>query len=182
MGAVIKAAVGAAVVLAAAMVMGQAASARTYEHARQVGKRCSTCHDSKAPQVANLNAVGRYFLEHRTLDGYKPGPAPGTAKPPVGAGITKKPAQNSAEVDPPGLAVFDRMCAVCHGPGGTGTALAMPLTGERAHATTVAAAVAVITNGIPDTPMGPFKTVLSEREIRDVAEYVMTLKVAKRGR
>lgn len=166
---VIKVGVWTAFVLAAAVVVGQAASARTYEHARQVGKRCSTCHDSKAPHAANLNAVGRYFLEHRTLEGYKPG-------------ITTKPAQTAAEVDPPGLAVYNRTCVVCHGPGGAGTALAMPLTGERTHATTAAAAVAVITNGIPGTAMGPFKTVLSEREIRAVAEYVMTLKVAKRVR
>ena len=142
-------------------------SAGTYEYARQVGKRCSTCHDSTRPHVANLNSAGRYFLEHRTLDGYKPAAA--AARP-------------SKPVSDPGLAIYDRACVVCHGPAGKGTALAAPLTAERKHARTEAEAMAVITDGIEGTAMAAFKGALSEEEIRDVARYVMSLRSRRDGK
>jgi cytochrome c6 len=144
-------------------------AAGTYEHARRLGKRCSTCHDSTKPHLANLNDAGRYFLEHRTLDGYKPGPSASSGGQPAGGAGSD-----------PGLAVYTRACAVCHGPEGRGTALAAPLTGERNHARTEAEAVGVITNGIDGTAMTSFKSALSEREIRDVARYVMSL-MPRRG-
>lgn len=154
-----------------AVMAVQAASAGTYENARQTGKRCSTCHTSKAPNVTNLNAAGRYFLQHRTLRGFTPGQR--AVSKPVGA---------PGAAPQPGLAVYNRVCVLCHGPGGKGTALAMPLTGKRKHATSEALAVEVITGGLEGTAMMAFKGVLSDREIRDVARYVMTLKPAAGGR
>ena len=147
-------------------------SAGKYEYARQVGKRCSTCHESKRPHVANLNAAGRYFLEHRTLEGYKPAaPAPQTSR--------RAPEGSPSD---PGLAVYNRACVVCHGPTGQGTALAGPLTAERKHARTEAEAVAVIADGIDGTAMAAFKGALTEREIRDVANYVMSLAPRRSGK
>ena len=139
-------------------------SARTYEHARLVGKRCSTCHDSKQPHLANLNEAGRYFLTRRTLDGYTPS-----------AGRV---AQRGRALSDPSLgrSVFSRSCSVCHGADGQGTALAKALTGPRQHARTEAAAIQVIRNGIKGTTMAPFGTALKDEEIRAVAKYVMTLK------
>ena len=46
--------------------------ARSYEHARAVGTRCSTCHDTHKPGIENLNASGRWFMRHRTLEGFSP--------------------------------------------------------------------------------------------------------------
>jgi cytochrome c553 len=151
------------VVLALAALWSARPAARTYENARAVGKRCSTCHDSKHPHLANLNAAGRYYLTHRTLDGYKPSANRSTPSP------TGRDAN-------PGRAVFEKSCAVCHGGRGEGTSLAKALTGPRKYATTESAAVEVIRNGIKGTPMAPFAGALSDREIRDVARYVMTLK------
>ena len=161
---------GTAAAVATMVMVGQVLLAGTYEHARQTGKRCSTCHTSKAPHVTNLNDAGRYFLQHRTLEGFTP--------PPAGQRTVDKTQAARAAALRPGLAVYNRACVLCHGPGGKGTALAMPLTGERKHARTEALAVTVITGGIDGTAMMAFQGVLSEREIRDVARYVMTLKAA----
>lgn len=148
---------------------GMAAPA-TYEHARATGQRCSTCHDSKQPHLANLNATGRFFLQHRTLDGYTPAAdAEQTSR-------RKPAAPKPGPAVPTGQDIYDRSCAMCHGPGGRGTPLAAGLTGPRQHATTEAAAADVIRNGIKGTAMTPFRTALTEQEIRDVAKYVMTLK------
>ena len=141
-------------------------SARTYEHARLVGKRCSACHDSKKPHLANLNDAGRYFLTHRTLDGY----TPATGR------VTQRGASSNASL---GRSVFTRSCSVCHGADGQGTALAKALTGPRQHARTEAAAIQVIRNGIKGTTMAPFGTALKDEEIRAVARYVMTLKASR---
>lgn len=141
--------------------------ARTYEHARLVGKRCSTCHDSKKPHLANLNAAGRYFLTRRTLDGYTPA---------AGRVAHGGRAQSSASL---GRAVFTRSCSVCHGADGQGTALAKALTGPRQYAHTEATAIQVIRNGIKGTTMAPFGAALKDDELRAVARYVMTLKARR---
>ena len=162
---------------AVALLVTVTASAGTYQHARALGTRCSTCHDSKKPHLANLNEAGKYFLARRTLDGYKPAAA--LAKPPS----TRKPAPaKPAGSASAGLAVYTRSCAVCHGPQGRGTALAAALTGPRKHATTEAAAVQVIKNGVKGTAMVSFAAALTEQEIRDVAKYVMTLRSSQPGK
>lgn len=142
-------------------------SARTYEHARLLGKRCSACHDSKKPHLANLNGAGRYFLTHRTLDGYTP----------AAGRVAQRGAASSASL---GRSVFSRSCSVCHGADGQGTALAKALIGSCQHARTEAAAIQVIRNGIKGTTMAPFGTALKDEEIRAVAKYVMTLKAPRR--
>lgn len=166
--------VAAAALLAAVVAAGSGkVSAGTYEHARATGSRCSTCHDSKRPHLANLNARGQYFLRHRTLDGYTP-PTPSEPR----GGREREPGKRPSNALATGLAVYTRSCVVCHGPQGRGTPLAATLAGPRKHATTEAAAVAVITNGIKGTAMAPFGTALTGQEIRAVARYVMTLRPA----
>ena len=165
--------IAATVALGAGIVITAGASglsADTYEHARALGTRCSTCHDSKRPHLANLNEAGRHFLRYRSLDGYKPASAP-TAQAPV----RKPAAPASGAALAPGLAVYTRSCAACHGPKGAGTVLAGPLNGPRKHAATQAAAIEVIRNGIKGTAMASFRNALTEQEIIDVAKYVTSL-------
>lgn len=138
-------------------------SARTYENARAVGKRCSTCHDSKKPDLTNLNGAGRYYLTHRSLDGYKPEP-----NPPRTAGPGK-----AAD---PGQAVYAQACSPCHGTRGEGTTIAGTLVGPRKYAKTEAETVAVIRTGIKGTVMAPFAGALSDGQIRAVARYVSELR------
>ncbi|MEO5894762.1 MAG: cytochrome c [Vicinamibacterales bacterium] len=159
--------------LAAAVVTANGrASAGTYQHARATGSRCSTCHDSKRPHLANLNARGQYFLQHRTLDGYTT--LAGSSE--QGSDRRPAPVNRPPNRPSPGLAVYTQSCAVCHGPGGRGTPLAAALAGPRKHARTEAAALTVITNGIKGTAMASFGGALTDQEIRAVAKYVMTLK------
>ena len=136
--------------------------ARTYENARATGKRCSTCHDSKHPNLANLNAAGRYYLKHRTLDGYTPSAKPATAPRP--------PASD------PGRAVYVDACAACHGEKGEGTTVAGALTGARKYARTEAETIAVIRKGIEGTVMASFADALTDAQIRAVARYVTGLR------
>lgn len=163
----------AALFAAAVAAAGDNASAGTYQYARATGSRCSTCHDSKRPHLANLNARGQYFLQHRTLDGYTLPAASSEER----TGTKQKPQGSPSSTRPPGLAVYTQSCAVCHGPGGRGTPLAAALAGPRKHATTEAAALTVIKNGIKGTAMASFGGALTDQEIRDVAKYVMTLKL-----
>jgi mono/diheme cytochrome c family protein len=175
--ALMRAATAVLVAGVVALLVSVTASAGTYQHARALGTRCSTCHDSKKPHLANLNEAGKYFLARRTLDGYKPAaalPKPSTTPRPAPA----KPAGSAAA----GRAVYTRSCAVCHGPQGRGTALAAALTGPRKHATTEAAAVQVIKTGIKGTAMVSFAAALTDQEIRDVARYVMTLRSSPSGK
>ena len=137
-------------------------AARTYENARAVGKRCSTCHLGKHPAVENLNDRGKYYLKHRTLDGYRPG-----------AGSEPDPAQ--APGASRGAAVFARTCAPCHGARGEGAPLGKPLTGGNRKYTTRAQVQDVVRHGIKGTAMAPFGTVLTDAEIEDVVQHVLTL-------
>jgi mono/diheme cytochrome c family protein len=126
-------------------------AARTYENARAVGKRCSTCHVGKHPGVENLNERGKYYLTHRTLDGYKPG---GPAR---------------------GAAIFARTCAPCHGAKGEGAPLGRPLVGGNRKYTTPAQVEDVVRHGIKGTAMAPFGTVFGDAEIKDIVQHVLAL-------
>jgi len=67
-------------------------------------------------------------------------------------------------------------CQVCHGPGGTGTPLtkgmAFVARGKWKHGSRPADVVATITNGVPATPMLPFKGRLAPAEIHALAALV----------
>ena len=72
---------------------------------------------------------------------------------------------------PDGMAIFRKNCVACHGPDGK-----LGLTGAKdlsASVLPVADRIQIITNG--KNVMTPFKALLSEAEIRAVAEYSRTL-------
>ena len=85
--------------------------------------------------------------------------------------------------------LFAANCQVCHGPDGAGTPLTKDLAfkgrGKWKHGSRVADVVATITNGVPATPMLPFKGRLTPAEINALASLVRsfdkTLKPAGTG-
>ena len=137
-------------------------AARTYENARAVGKRCSTCHVGTHPAIDNLNDRGKYYLKHRTLDGYTPG-AGGESHPAGAPGVSR------------GAAIFARTCAPCHGARGEGARLGKPLVGGSRRYTTPAQVEDVVRHGIKGTAMAPFGTVFTDAEIKDVVQHVLAL-------
>lgn len=137
-------------------------AADTYENARAVGKRCSTCHVGKHPAMANLNERGKYFLTHRTLDGYTPG-------------ATRRPVSPAAPGAARGAAIFARTCAPCHGLHGEGAPPGKPLVGAARKRVTRAAIEDVVRHGVKGTAMAPFGGVLTDQEITDVVQHVLSL-------
>ena len=85
--------------------------------------------------------------------------------------------------------LFAANCQICHGPGGTGTPLMKDLAftnrGKWKHGSRAQDIVATITNGVPATPMLPFKGRLTPAEITALASLVRsfdkTLKPAATG-
>ena len=153
----------AACCLSGVLSWSAAPSARTYQTARAVGKRCSTCHTTTRPNITNLNPRGKYYLMHRTLAGYAP-PAPDAAK-------NAQAAQGASR----GERVFNSTCALCHGLRGQGTPQGKPLVGSGRRHTTEAQIADVVRNGIKGTTMMSFAKVYSAAEIRDVARYAAQL-------
>lgn len=90
-------------------------------------------------------------------------PAPPAAPPAAAAGPTK------AELDN-GAAVYARTCAMCHGPSGEGTAMAIALTaGHEA-----AVVKEKVTKGMikPGDKMPPLGAAMSAQDLDDVAKFV----------
>jgi len=85
--------------------------------------------------------------------------------------------------------LFTTNCQICHGPEGTGTPLTKDLAftnrGKWKHGSRLQDIVATITNGVPATPMLPFKGRLTPAEINALASLVRsfdkTLKPAGTG-
>jgi cbb3-type cytochrome c oxidase subunit III len=82
-----------------------------------------------------------------------------------------------------GRILFQRSCAVCHGPGGKGglkigSATASDLTDEHwDHGSTDADIFNTIRNGVaPAYAMPPFEAQLSDMKIRSVIDYLRTLR------
>jgi mono/diheme cytochrome c family protein len=131
----------------------------TYEHARAVGKRCATCHDSVHPDATNLNATGRFFLVNRRLprDGEQAASA--------------TPAEGEA-----GAAIYKRVCATCHGPEGKGTPIAPSLVGTLEHGDSADKLRAVVRDGVPGTAMVSFKSMLTEEQIQRTVEHMLAMR------
>jgi mono/diheme cytochrome c family protein len=93
--------------------------------------------------------------------------------PPAAAAQAPKPAPvtkaRAAEL-------FAANCQICHGPDGQGTPLAKDMAfagrGKWKHGSSLANVVATITNGVPATPMLPFKGRLTPAEINALASLV----------
>jgi mono/diheme cytochrome c family protein len=106
-------------------------------------------------------------------------PSPAVAQAAKGAPVTRA---KAAEL-------FTANCQICHGPDGKGTPLAKDLAfagrGKWKHGSRLPDIVATITNGVPATPMLPFKGRLTPAEINALASLVRsfdkTLKPAGMG-
>jgi mono/diheme cytochrome c family protein len=129
---------------------------------------------SSFPAVTRVRAVGSALLCVALL--WPSSAAAQTAKtPPVARA-------KAAEL-------FATHCQICHGPNGTGTPLMKDLAftnrGKWKHGSRLADVVATITNGVPATPMLPFKGRLTPAEINALASLVRsfdkTLKPADAG-
>jgi mono/diheme cytochrome c family protein len=74
------------------------------------------------------------------------------------------------------LELFATNCSICHGPDGAGTPLTKDLAfkgrGTWKHGSRPQDVVATITNGVPATPMLPFKGRLTPAEINALASLV----------
>jgi mono/diheme cytochrome c family protein len=148
----------------------------TQAYAKQVGKRCSTCHTTHHPDASNLNANGRWFKQHHTLEGFSPAKAAAEEKaapsPP-----TLGPPDPAAPADvQPGSRVFNGICVHCHGPAGKGTPQARPLNISGVYGDTPEQIAQVVRDGISGTAMQPFKNALKEEDISAVAKYVAWLR------
>lgn len=130
----------------------------TYEHARAVGKRCATCHDTVRPDANNLNPTGRFFLINRRL------PRDGE----------RTDAALKAADD--GATIYARACARCHGPFGEGTPLAPALTGALKQGDTSGQLRTIVRRGVPGTAMAAFAGTLSDEQIERVVEHIMELR------
>jgi mono/diheme cytochrome c family protein len=74
--------------------------------------------------------------------------------------------------------IYQARCAKCHGPDGHAPERGEGMSfadGEWNRGSDLKAIVGVITNGVPDTGMNPFKDQLSAAEIEALARYVRSL-------
>ena len=83
-----------------------------------------------------------------------------------------------------GKALYEKFCVACHGPQGKGDGPAgrmlkppaADFTSAGSQKKSAATFTQVIENGKPGTAMGPWKGQLSQPELNDLLEYVMTLR------
>lgn len=83
-----------------------------------------------------------------------------------------------------GKTVYEKHCLVCHGPEGKGDGPAGRMLKPPAADFTSAASkkkskadfMQIVETGKPGTAMGPWKSQLSQPELNDLIEYVMTLR------
>jgi len=92
-------------------------------------------------------------------------------------------ASGVARADDPGLDLFNRKCAVCHGKDGKGKTpmgeklKAADLTDPAKKAKLTQASIEkTVTDGIPEKKMAAFKGKLTEAEIKTVATFALGLK------
>ena len=74
--------------------------------------------------------------------------------------------------------IYRARCQKCHGPDGHAPQKGSGLSfadGEWTHGSDLKSVVQVITNGVPETGMNPFKDQLSPEEIQALARYVRSL-------
>ena len=92
-------------------------------------------------------------------------------------GAAQAPAKKHAVVPrAKAIEIFKANCQLCHGPDGTGSAVMPNLNfagrGTWKHGSTQAEVIKTISNGVPDTPMQPFKDKFTPEEIAALASLV----------
>ena len=93
----------------------------------------------------------------------------------IGAAGLSAQAKPDAIAKAQSVVLFNTHCQICHGAGGTGSPLVpgSAFVGRKwKHGTTPQAIVNTITNGVPQTPMLPFKGRLTPQEIAGLATLV----------
>ena len=109
---------------------------------------------------------------------------------PLAAALALLAATPAAAADSPGtpaeatVELYKAKCQACHLPDGAAPLEAMNLADDKwTHGSSPAAVAKVIAEGVPATPMLPFKAQLTPPQIADLAAYVRsfdkTLKPAK---
>jgi mono/diheme cytochrome c family protein len=76
------------------------------------------------------------------------------------------------------MEIYHARCEKCHGPEGHAPQAGEGLSfadGEWTHPSDLKSIVEVITNGVPETGMNPFKGKLTPEEIEALAKYVRSL-------
>lgn len=92
----------------------------------------------------------------------------------VSQAVAAPPAVSAAQAQE----LYRTTCQKCHGPEGNAPQKGEGLSfadGEWNHGADLRSIVAVITNGVPETGMRPFKDKLSAAEIQALAKYVRSL-------
>ena len=99
---------------------------------------------------------------------------------------SEAPGQSSTQQANPGKIVYDQQCAVCHGRTGKGDTMIATnykwsdLTDAKwGYGDTREEITGSVVDGIPKTPMRGFKGALSEEEISNAVDYVMTLEAGE---
>lgn len=90
------------------------------------------------------------------------------------ASAQTRPASGAPSDVAAGRRIFDAQCAWCHGTDGTG-GTGPSLQGTLRHATDLKSIVGIVSNGIQGTEMPAFGGPLTERAVRQVAAYVLSL-------
>lgn len=157
---------------------------------QRAGKRlflgaCATCHDPPADTVtgpvweARAVSYPRRHYSHRT----PPPPVDGVS----GATPYRKherppPLEGLPDAAKRGAALFQRNCAFCHAPDGTGRhwigSFLEPrprnLTSRSIRERPDASLAAVIRDGLPDSSMPAWRHVLNDADIADIITYIKT--------
>lgn len=85
---------------------------------------------------------------------------------------------NVAELSPAekGEKIFGRYCFACHGPSGEGSELAPSFRDQIwIHGNTAAMVGNVISHGVPNTAMVPWKTALKKEDVEHLSQFIFSL-------
>ncbi len=104
-------------------------------------------------------------------------------KDPHGQGLRKLGSFAETGSAPNGKTIYGTHCLPCHGSTGEGNGPVAPmldkppanLVGEDVRGDSDKELLQIIRNGVPGTPMPPWKGNLSDHQIRDVLAYIRSL-------
>ena len=82
--------------------------------------------------------------------------------------------------DNPGAAIYMNYCSACHGKNLEGGQAPSLLTAKWKHGDSKKAIVQTIKKGVPNTPMMAWENMLTEKQIEQVADYMLSLKKSKK--
>ena len=83
---------------------------------------------------------------------------------------------------PERAALFAQYCASCHGPTLNGGSATSHVDEEWKHGNDDESLARVIANGVPGTPMAPFKGILTDQQVRELVFFIREQGVLAKGR